>query len=230
MDSIVDYHSSCYLVRRSRMRVRIAAFRRGWLARNAKASNTSLALLCMPPAHSLTSFHSVPACVTMTTLASLTAWNPSISESNDGEPLVTSLSDFGIDFPHDRLPKNNAWLAAFLRLEVVLASILFYLISEPLLQAITKRTGMTGTCRIFKTAVAVHNLALAVFSLVVAVNAWQTFFSHYAERGWMATYCDPDGEFWKSGNGTWSIIFYLSKYWEFIDTWILVIKVRTHVL
>jgi hypothetical protein len=166
----------------------------------------------------------------MTTLASLTAWNPSISESNDGEPLVTSLSDFGIDFPHDRLPKNNAWLAAFLRLEVVLASILFYLISEPLLQAITKRTGMTGTCRIFKTAVAVHNLALAVFSLVVAVNAWQTFFSHYAERGWMATYCDRDGEFWKSGNGTWSIIFYLSKYWEFIDTWILVIKVRTHVL
>ena len=160
----------------------------------------------------------------MASLASLVAWSPIISESNDGEPLVSSISDFIVDFPYDRLP-GNKWLALSLRLEVVLASILFYLVSEPLLKAFTIKHGMTGKSRTFRTAVAVHNLTLAVFSFVVAVNAWHVYTTHVADRGWEAVYCDRDGAFWKSGNGTWSIIFYISKYWEFIDTWILVIKV-----
>ena len=161
---------------------------------------------------------------TMTTLALLTAWSPSISESSDGQPLVTRISDFVVDFPYDRLP-DNKWLALTLRLEVVLLSIAFYLISEPLLKVFATKSGMNGKSTLFRTAVAVHNLALAVFSFVVAVNAWHVFSSHYKQRGWRATYCDQDGEFWASGNGTWSMIFYLSKYWEFVDTWILVIKV-----
>jgi len=163
--------------------------------------------------------------MTMTSLASLTAWSPSVSESSDGNPLVISLSDFVVDFPYDRLPENR-WLALTLRLEVVLLLIAFYLVSEPLLAALTQKFGLNGKSTAFRTAVAIHNLALAVFSLVVAVNAWNVFSSHYKQRGWKATYCDRDGEFWASGNGTWSIVFYISKYWEFVDTWILVIKVK----
>lgn len=160
----------------------------------------------------------------MTALASLTAWSPSISESSDGKPLVTTISEFAVDFPYDRLPENK-WLALSLRLEVVLLSIAFYLLSEPLLRAFVTKFGMNGKSTPFRAFVAFHNLALAVFSFVVAVNAWHVFSSHYKQRGWKATYCDRDGDFWASGNGTWSTIFYLSKYWEFVDTWILVIKV-----
>jgi hypothetical protein len=40
------------------------------------------------------------------------------------------------------------------------------------------------------------------------------------------TYCDPKGTLWgqPSGFGAWCLVFYISKYWEFFDTWILVFK------
>ena len=40
------------------------------------------------------------------------------------------------------------------------------------------------------------------------------------------TYCDPNGTLWEqsTGFGSWAVIFYVSKYWEFADTWILVLK------
>lgn len=150
--------------------------------------------------------------------------NAPLVESIDGEPLVTKISEFVVDFPYDRLPTDNALLAFFLQPKNVVASVLFYLASEPLLQSFTQQYGITGKSSIFRMAVAAHNLALAIFSLLVAINAFQVFSSHYQQYGWNATYCDQDGSFWASGNGTWAIIFYLSKYWEFIDTWILVLK------
>lgn len=44
--------------------------------------------------------------------------------------------------------------------------------------------------------------------------------------GGFETYCDPNGTLWgqSTGFGAWSYIFYISKYWEFVDTWILVLK------
>jgi hypothetical protein len=39
------------------------------------------------------------------------------------------------------------------------------------------------------------------------------------ERGVFDSYCDPEGHHWKSGLGAWSFIFYISKYYEFVDTW-----------
>jgi GNS1/SUR4 family len=41
----------------------------------------------------------------------------------------------------------------------------------------------------------------------------------------MATYCDQDGTFWNEGGlGAWATAFYISKYYEFVDTWILIAK------
>lgn len=145
-------------------------------------------------------------------------------ESSDGEPLVTSISDFYVGFPYERLPQNG-WLSLTLRPDTVVLLIAFYMISESLLKTLMNAVGLNGKSQGFRTFVAAHNLALAIFSLVVAVNSWSVLVSHVLERGWKATYCDPDGTLWKSGLGAWSIIFYISKFYEFIDTWILVIKV-----
>lgn len=153
----------------------------------------------------------------------ISAWRPTLLESIDGDPLVTSISGFVIDFPYDRLPENK-WLALTMRPESVLLMVAFYLISEPLLKAFIRHFGLTGKSDVFRTAVALHNLALAVFSFVVAVNSWSAVISHFAESGWEATYCDRDGTLWEAGLGTWSTIFYISKFWEFADTWILVVK------
>jgi GNS1/SUR4 family len=44
-------------------------------------------------------------------------------------------------------------------------------------------------------------------------------------KGFMATYCDQDGTFWNEGGlGAWATAFYISKYYEFVDTWILIFK------
>ena len=153
----------------------------------------------------------------------MSSWHPTLLESRDGDSLVTSISGFVVDFPYDRLPENK-WLALTLRPGSVLLLVAFYLISEPLLKVFIWYFGLTGKSSAFRSAVALHNLMLAVFSFVVAIKAWPVVISHFTESGWEATYCDRDGTLWEAGLGTWSIIFYISKYWEFIDTWIIVIK------
>ncbi len=48
---------------------------------------------------------------------------------------------------------------------------------------------------------------------------------HPNRYGAFDTYCDPNGTLWgEAGFGAWTFIFYVSKYWEFVDTWILVFK------
>lgn len=54
----------------------------------------------------------------------------------------------------------------------------------------------------------------------------RSFHYHSIENryGAFENYCDPNGTLWHSGFGAWSVIFYVSKFWEFVDTWILVLK------
>eukprot|EP01034_Spumella_vulgaris_P028488 gene28488-35345_t len=47
------------------------------------------------------------------------------------------------------------------------------------------------------------------------------------EHGYYAAICDARGELWHAkGLGFWVTHFYLSKYYEFIDTWIVLLKGR----
>lgn len=40
----------------------------------------------------------------------------------------------------------------------------------------------------------------------------------------MSLYCDRDDSLWSAGLGAWTNLFYISKFYEFVDTWILVWK------
>ena len=150
-------------------------------------------------------------------------WRPSLSESIDGKPLATTVSELFSAFPYNRLPSHGL-LAPFLRPEVVAVLLIFYLVSKPLLTAFRDAVQLDSRSLVFRSLVGLHNLALAVFSGICAWNSWRIVLQHGVERGFMAVYCDTDGSLWHNGLGAWAVIFYLSKYYEFVDTWILVLK------
>lgn len=138
-------------------------------------------------------------------------WRPSLPESKDDLPLATSISDLFVAFPYDRLPSNKI-VAWSMRPEVMLGLIIFYAtMSKPLLKQLIKTIDFSGKAAWFTFLVAVHNLSLAVFSAVVAFNAWAIVLIHLRDRGWEATYCDQEGTLWRAGLGAWATIFYISK-------------------
>ena len=148
---------------------------------------------------------------------------PDFSDSIDGKPLATHISHLLWEFPYDRLP-NNAVVAAFLRPEIVAIALIGYLLSKGPLKAFVRSVDFDGKSAGFRAFVAIHNLALAIFSGLVVANYWSLFFSQVQQQG-SALYCDRTREYWAAGHGMWSVVFYLSKFWEFVDTWILVLKV-----
>ena len=150
-------------------------------------------------------------------------WRPHVPESVDGEPLTTKVSEIA-DFPYERLPEN-AWVSVFMRPGVVICLLVFYLLSKPPLKAFMKATNWDPKWNFFRYFIALHNLALAIFSAACAYNSWPIVLQHFMDRGFMATYCDIDGTLWGEGGlGAWTTVFYISKYYEFLDTWILILK------
>lgn len=164
-------------------------------------------------------------------------WRPTLLESIDGQPLATKISDIFFHFPYQRLP-DNLLLQAFLRPESVFAMLAFYLASKPLFKKLATTFVPNPKATWFVTSIAVHNLGLAVFSFVVAINSWPIVVNHFQQYGVFDAYCDPNGTLWRqatttpgggetgggSGFGAWAFIFYISKFYEFADTWILVLK------
>ena len=150
-------------------------------------------------------------------------WRPTLPDSLDGEPLATTVGELFINFPSDRLP-GNPLTALLLQPRVVFILLIFYLVSMPPLKAVRDILQVDPNSVIFRSLIALHNLALAIFSGVCAWNSWRVVLQHGFDRGFMAVYCDTDGALWHNGLGAWSFIFYISKYYEFVDTWVLVLK------
>jgi GNS1/SUR4 family len=158
----------------------------------------------------------------------LGVWRPTLLESIDGLPLATTIDDLFFHFPYDRLPESQ-FLRLFLRPECVLAMLVFYLASKPLFQYLAKVLVPNPRATWFVASIAIHNFALAVFSFLVAYNSWPIVVDHFRRHGAFDTYCDPRGALWgpyppHSDFGAWAFVFYVSKYYEFADTWILVLK------
>jgi hypothetical protein len=150
-------------------------------------------------------------------------WRPSLPESLDGAPLATSINELFFGFPYANLPKSR-FTAFFMRPDCMLAMIILYLLSKSPVKEAKLAIGIDPNTMLFRTLVALHNLALAIFSGLVAWHSWGVVVPHMANHGWRATFCDVDGDLWASGLGAWSTVFYISKYYEFADTWILLLK------
>jgi hypothetical protein len=146
-----------------------------------------------------------------------------LQASNDGLPLASHVSDLYWNFPYDRLP-SHPFIACLMKPEIMLTLIILYIFSERPMEFLRRLGGGFFKGALFRIFVALHNMALAIFSFVCVSTVLPVVYHHYKQNGFLSIYCDRDGSLWRSGLGAWSILFYFSKYWEFIDTWILVLK------
>ncbi|CAG8476607.1 12284_t:CDS:2 [Funneliformis mosseae] len=73
-----------------------------------------------------------------------------------------------------------------------------------------------------------HNLALCVFSIITFINMGRAFFMNFVKHSDSFTdaYCDRDSSLWNNSLGYWGYLFYLSKFYEVIDTVIILFKGR----
>jgi GNS1/SUR4 family len=146
-------------------------------------------------------------------------------ESLDGAPLIAEIQEIWKTFPFERTPQDAILL---LWPSTVALTLGFYLfLSKPLFrqlrqQALALSNQQQLYDRHLRMFIAVHNLVLAVFSLMVAVGSWKAVISHAAQFGLGAVYCD-NAAMWQNF-GQWAVVFYISKYYEFVDTWILILK------
>ena len=144
----------------------------------------------------------------------------------DGKPLFGQISDLASADVWTGARVNPAHPFAFsLNLLFPCVAVLLYLASEPVFAALRRATDLQRDNGAFKLFILVHNLALAGFSLWVAVYTWPIAWRHYHELGFKGLHCDrvvwSDAE---HGIATWAVIFYCSKFYEFVDTWVLVLK------
>ncbi|KAI9027793.1 ELO family [Hyaloraphidium curvatum] len=78
---------------------------------------------------------------------------------------------------------------------------------------------------IFKALVVLHNVFLAVFSALTFLNAAPHVFNFFYQGGFSkAAYCDAKSELWNPFLHYWSWLFYLSKYYEILDTVIILLQ------
>ncbi|KAI7870191.1 ELO family [Spinellus fusiger] len=86
----------------------------------------------------------------------------------------------------------------------------------------TTRSSSAMTCFVF-----LHNLALAVYSMVTFYHMARGLYRSYnRDVDVLCAYCDKDSFLWNDSLGYWGYLFYLSKYYEVIDTIIILLKGR----
>lgn len=76
----------------------------------------------------------------------------------------------------------------------------------------------------FDYLVILHNLALMIFSLVTFVKVVPILVSNYMALPIKEAFCDLHGTIWRGGLQYWSYWFYISKYYEIVDTMIILLK------
>jgi len=76
----------------------------------------------------------------------------------------------------------------------------------------------------FRIAVVAHNVLLTLFSAFTFHNTAPLVAASFRYRPFLDAFCDKGGWVFKHGIGFWAWAFYMSKYYELIDTFILLIK------
>lgn len=127
----------------------------------------------------------------------------------------------GMRFEEQLIKDYN--LNLFLEPYVVIILLAFYLVSKPIFKLIKEGLAIQPKGTLFRLFMVCHNAALCIFSGWVSYNVWPMTYNYISENGIRALHESPT--FWnEAGFSSWAIIFYVSKYYEFLDSWILVLK------
>lgn len=120
-------------------------------------------------------------------------------------------------------PEKGWWLQPI----VPAVGVTGYILGKPLFVQLCKLLKTTGKSYPFFLLVVLHNFILLSFSALVWYESWAVVKDSLQTQGFMSTYCDGiigNKYMWNKGLGRLGYLFYLSKYYEFVDTMILVVK------
>jgi len=79
---------------------------------------------------------------------------------------------------------------------------------------------------LFRIAVVAHNILLMLFSACVFCSIFPLLLADWRFRSPYDSFCDVGGLVYHNGVGFWTWVFYMSKYYELLDTAILLAKGR----
>lgn len=137
---------------------------------------------------------------------------------------ITQLADFltadySLQFPGD--DPLNRFFNFFANPLVPIVSVFLYLtLSDVVFDTIRKTFDIKPKGAFMQAITITHSLALAVYSLWTFLNAASIVKDVMSQRGFYPTLCDSNFDLWEGRNyGFWVTHFYISKFYEFIDTW-----------
>jgi len=136
---------------------------------------------------------------------------------------LTTLDDF-FKFDYSTLHNDNKLYAFFMHPLVPFASVFLYLFfSKVVFTGIKNAFKLESKGFVVQTITIFHSSALAIYSAWSCWYGWKIFGPYLMEHGLVSTLCDVRGDLWKD-LGWWVTHFYISKFYEFIDTWIVLLK------
>ena len=107
------------------------------------------------------------------------------------------------------------------------AVVLYLLLSKPVCSFLVRALGITPKGQFIQSLTIVHSSTLAMYSLWTFLFAGQIVLQSISEEGLWPTVCGSYDNLWVSrGLEFWITHFYISKFYEFIDTWIILLKSR----
>ena len=101
-----------------------------------------------------------------------------------------------------------------------LSVFLYLILSKVVMETIRKVFGLESKGPVVQFVTIAHSSFLAVYSAWTFWNSISIVAPYVATHGFYNSICDISGDLWfAKGLGFWVTHFYISKYYEFIDTW-----------
>lgn len=146
----------------------------------------------------------------------------------EASPIVNNVS---LPFTPLAIPEDNAFYQFTMNIKTpIVACILYIMITKYLNKKNIERSQTKekvpqfSTTSWFKAFVFGHNFLLMAFSFVVFYYTFPLLVANYLRRPFLDAFCDKKGVIYSHGFGFWTWVFYVSKYYEIVDTAILLAK------
>lgn len=132
-----------------------------------------------------------------------------------------------ISFDYSQMFPKDHFYSYFTNPLVPIVSVVLYLLfSNIVFNGIKNLFGLTPKGPVIQSITILHSAFLAIYSGWTFYHSFNIVGKHILEHGFVNALCDTDNVLWNQ-IGWWMTHFYISKYYEFIDTWIVLLKGRT---
>lgn len=140
---------------------------------------------------------------------------------------ITTLSEF-LSVDYSTFYPSNSFFSYFSHPLIPFISVACYLLfSKVIFSNIQKYFQLQPRGIVIQSITIVHSILLTIYSAWTWYNTWKIFIPHLQQYGFFSTFCDNDHILWNDKEvNYWMTHFYISKFYEFIDTWIILLKGR----